>query len=451
MPSEAPVHRVIPSPSDRFALATIVALFLCRAVAAALLVPPWQGPDEPSHFAWIKLLAAGEAGVPAARQQVERDLLASMAANRWWEHYQDVTPSPVPESFAEVPEHLNVGNLGRPSYYWFGAFVLRAMQPTSLDGQYWLLRIVSVAAAVLTLLCGWAGLRQLFDRTTSVGTLALAALHPQFLLTSISVNPDVLINLCGAAVWWRAACLYAGAHSRIVSIVVILGAATIAAMAKRNGMPLLVIAAVVLGWWFLRGVRHRRTLMTPAVWAGGAAAAGVALVVAWSWLADAARQLWMFGFAGLLVTQSWTDLTPRALALMIATGIDTSWLVAGWLRFPAPEPWLWSARVLTLAGFAGSLHLLWRSPGTRESLAPPWVFVGIAAGALLAAAFAGGSIPQGRYFFVSFIPAMALIWIGVQHCLPRTLQPSGAVLLVGAGALLDIIGFATVLIPAYLN
>jgi hypothetical protein len=434
--------------SDAFLLAAIVALFLCRAVAASAIVPAWQGPDEPSHFAWIKLLASPRGPTAEARQDVERQVLASMAQHRWWKLYQESTPSPVPHAFTDVPSHLSTGTLRRPAYYWLAAGALRVLRPPTIDAEYLWLRILSIALTVATLVCGWAGTRLLFDRRTTVGVMSLAALHPQFLLTSISVNPDVLINLCGAAVWWRAACLHSGTGSRVVSVVMIAAAAVAAALAKRNGMPLRVVAAVVLGVMTI-GVAPRRTHLSRNVALAAVAVTAAAVFAARHWIADAGSGLVTFTFGGLVVTQSLADVGAVEMLRFLASGIDTSWLVAGWLRFPAPEPWLWIARALTCVGLIAAAHLFLTAPTLRPRLGLAWLFVAITAMALLPAAFVGGSIPQGRYFFVAFVPAMVLLWIGLQHCVPERRRPTGALAIVAVAAVLDVTGFATVLIPAY--
>ena len=76
----------------------------------------------------------------------------------------------------------------------------------------------------------------------AAGALAIGALHPQFLLASISVNADVLVNFWGAFVWWQAARVMTG-HRRAVSIILMLVGAVAAIFTKRIGMILLGVAA----------------------------------------------------------------------------------------------------------------------------------------------------------------------------------------------------------------
>ena len=72
-------------------------------VAAALLflnvvVPPFQSPDEPHHFAAAVLYARGEAG----RDAVESGVIGMMDRANWWRLVGIGRPSPLPGRIAEI-------------------------------------------------------------------------------------------------------------------------------------------------------------------------------------------------------------------------------------------------------------------------------------------------------------------------------------------------------------
>src|SRR6185503_11917737 len=77
-------------------LAALLAVFLCRAALASAIVPPWQGPDEPTHFT----LTYGLTVPTAMHQRMEAGVLQSMVRHGWWDLYEDPPPDPLPSSLS---------------------------------------------------------------------------------------------------------------------------------------------------------------------------------------------------------------------------------------------------------------------------------------------------------------------------------------------------------------
>ena len=437
------------SASRRHALAAsacLLALFLTRAAAASLIVPYWQGPDEPAHFIWAELLAEGDAA-GAGRPDLERSVLQSMAQHHWWQLYGEPVPAPLPTRIAEVPAHLAIGSLLHPAYYWAGAAVLRVVPTSGVDADYAVLRWFSIVLSAIALICGWLGTRLLFGDLTALAIAGVAALHPQYLLTAISVNPDVLIILAGALAWWQVGRLYGvPGVSRVATLVLIAAAGVVAAMAKRNGLPLVVVAVAIIGVEMVRGRRPA----TVAVIGGAAAMAALALYVSWDrveTLAGRHLTFWSYAFIPRR-TLRWED--TRELLRFATSAIDSAWLSPGWLRIPVPEAWLWVVRALTIAGFIGSLVAVVRDRAVRRWLLLAWVVFLIQVGPILLLSFTSRASPQGRYLFAAFFPAVVLLWFGLRAWLPVRARPVHALALLLVAAALDISSFATVLIPAYI-
>lgn len=430
----------------RAALAAAMGLFVARAIVANAVIPPWQGPDEPAHFALVRQLTRAGQDVAGTEQAV----LASMARHGWWHYYQQSTPDPIPESFSEVPEHLTSGTLDQPAYYVLGAAILKAADVSDLERQYRVLRWLSVGLSIAALLCGWAGTRALFGEWAAIGALSIAALHPQFLLTAISVNPDALITFCGAFMWWQAArALGKTGWRRAGPVALIIAAAIIAVLSKRNGIPLAVIAVVLLGF----ALFERRKAHVIAASIGIAALMAAFVPLGYLAMGDFAgfRRLTTFWVAGLTIRRELPELSVEHVREYLLTAIDMSWLFGGWLRFPAPQPWLWVARVLTIGTFTAGLVLLVKTGRHNRALVLSFLFVAIHAGSLLWIAFWGRSAPQGRYFFAVLFPAVAILWAAVLHWIPPPRRGAVGVALVGIVACLDAAGFLLVLIPAYVG
>ena len=432
---------------ERAVLAVLLTLFLCRATLASVIVPPWQGPDEPDHFLLAHAQYLGQS-LADARPALEREVVASMAKYRWWEPYGKPTPVPLPTAFSGIPD-LGRGTYSQPVYYGLGAAVLRVTRPSSVEDAYWDLRRMSTVLGMLTLVFGWCGTRLLFGPVVAAGATAIAALNPQFLLFSMTVNPDALAAVLGAFIWWQLARAVRG-HRPGLSLVFIIVAVATLPITKRSAVPMGAVALVIVGLLMagvstLRLTRRAVVAVLATVALAGAAAAVVALTLE--------------GAALEFVTR-WTDLleirrpigmtmVPEALAY-VRESIDGVWLIAGWLRFEAPGPWVWVARSLTIAGFAGALLLLFRRRMFQLPLSIGAAFVIAQAVGVLAWGFLAMATPQGRYQFPVMAPATALLWLGLTYAAPARFQPYAAPALVAVLAIMDVTAFTTVLMPAYL-
>jgi len=429
--------------------ATTAALvvFVCRVLIASAVVPPWQGPDEPTHFALATLVAQGTF-TQQATADIERATLQSMSRHGWWRFYQEPTPDPLPYAFSQVPEHLASGTLDQPAYYILAAAVLRTVGDSDIDRQYFALRLLSITLALLTLLFGWLGTRAFFGSRTATGALALVSLHPQFLLSAISVNPDVLIDLCGAFVWWQTSRL-AGLQprGRVMAIVLAGSASLVAAFSKRNGLPLALVWLVATT--LVLRTTDRRLRLRIAVAAIVVALGCVAAAYVIGGYSESFGRLWTYWGSAVVARRSLADLTPSTLLFFVKAAIDTAWLYAGWLRFPPPAMWAWVARTLTIVGLGGAAWLALRRKSNDVAFLLAWTFVAVYACTLLGIAFISAAAPQGRYVFAVMFPFAALLWRGLLYSFRPVLKAYAPVAIVGIVAALDTCGFVFVLLPAY--
>ena len=384
----------------------------------------------------------------AAELRIQGEVLKSMAHYRWWEPYGGRAPKPLLTSFRQV-KRLGVGVYSQPLYYGLGAAILRVAQPVSLEVAYWRLRILSLALGIATLVLAWAGTQLLFGSTIATGATTIAALHPQFLLAAISVNSDALLTCLGAVMWWLVARLVKG-YRPALSVALILAVAVGALMTKRSAIPLAAVAsAIAIG-----------LLLTPGLWRISVRTVarllsllvvGAALVVGvWTMFEGPFRELGIFWRTAVNIRRPLDGMLLSGAIEYAQLSIDYVWLVAGWLRFSAPEAWLWVARTLTVVGFAGAAVALIRSPGLRRPLAIAWLFVIVQVAVVVGWGFFTLSSPQGRYLFPVIAPATALLWLGLTQATPERFRPYAAPVLIAILAVLDVTGFTSVLIPAYL-
>lgn len=434
----------------RTALAGVSLVFLFRLLLAMAVVPPWQNPDEPQHFAFVRLLSRQATLDLSSRRdvEIEREILQSMAQHGWWTHYGEPTPDPVPTTFSAVPAHINVVLVFPPVYYVLAAYWLKALGVVPLLDQYYALRWLGILLAVPTLWCFWAGARLLFGERVAIGTAMLVALHPQFALVSIAVNADVLVNLCGAVVWWQAARLVTG-RTPVVSVLSMIAVTAIAVFTKRSSAPLVGITGVMCAY----GVGHLARRQTRAAMklavatvVGIVAVAGAAYLVP----AEVAR---VAGYWRHLLTFSAAGraLNVEFFGRFAAGFFDSAWLMAGWLRYPAPSPWLLTVRILVLVAVVGLIVPRWRQAEARlkPGVLLAATFVVIYLGGIGAGYYLNAFGAQGRFLFPIIGPWMSLLWIGVCGWWPHRFWPLAGVALLGLMLLLDVIAWTTVLIPTY--
>ena len=432
-----PVHR-----TEGVVLAALLALFICRAVVANAIVPPWQGPDEPAHFA----LAYNLLTTTSMEDQVRVEVLQSMVHHRWWALYDD----PPPERLGDAANTMGWGTLSQPLYYSIAGGVLKVSRPSSLEAAYYHLLILGVILAVLTLAAGWAGTRLLFGPEVAAGAAAIGALHPQFLLASITVNADVLVNLWGATVWWQGARALSGQRRDLSLILMFIGAAA-AVFTKRIGAVLFFIAIPVAVATLLAG-RTGRVTWQDALRMSVVPIVGLAIVMSVRGLfPEETGRLGQY-WRNVYGPESTLGDALRADGLRFGRmTTDYFWLIGGWLRFQPPTPWLWAARILTAVGITGAVIELVRPRNGRAPLSMAWWFVITQVTAMLATVlWLDPSAPQARYVFPVFVPITVVLYVGLRRLVPRRFEPQSLAALVAVLMVLDVTGFATVHLAAYL-
>lgn len=199
-------------------------LGLAHAGAYALLVPPWQAPDEPGHWEYACLM--GRLGrVPQAEErspELQAEIIASLARHQFWPRVREVQPEPLPTSFAADPFLARSGRqVGDepPLYYLVPALICRV--PLAIETRLRLTRLYGALLFGLTaavVLWGWEAEREEQGSvTTRIGRpnsrsttdfwplplwqALVVALLPMPAFIAGSVNNDGLAILTASAVF----------------------------------------------------------------------------------------------------------------------------------------------------------------------------------------------------------------------------------------------------------
>jgi len=481
-PAVARRLRAIPAPLALVLVAAVVA-----ACGWALLLPPFQGPDEAEHFAYVQHLAetgkapssteyAG-AGSHSSEQTAAMDglglrmLMAVPDARPFWNPVdlgawrafeRDATHRQRADG-----EGLNPIAKNPPLYYAYEALAYRASPDRSLFGRLFATRLANVLLFLAAVVCAWLAAAELTARTWArTLTAAIVALQPQLTATAGIVNADTLL----VAVWSAFTALAVRTLVRGPTLRRVLGMSVLAAasaLVHGRGLALLPALAVVvaLACW-----RHRPPLRPALGWSGAGALVLVAGLGAFRLFAatqggtggslygnqtDYIHQ-GGFGVWGLL-SQVWQFFLPKLPGMPTALApeygfrqmyVETFFGAFGSLevRFPTRVYDLLEAGVLlALAGTVAALVV------RRRELRGRWhVVVGLAAicGALIALlqlvsylALLGGPDPLivGRYALPLIVPfALAVAFVATS--LPRRWGPLLGGLVIAFGIVLQLSG-----------
>jgi 4-amino-4-deoxy-L-arabinose transferase-like glycosyltransferase len=460
--------RVIPRPLPPLLLAVLV-----LACAWALLVPPWQAPDETAHFAYAQLLAErfdlpAESGNGLSTElqlawtssnapQVAQVLATKPewspdAFERWKAADRRLDDSARKDGTGSNPASTNP-----PLYYLYTAPAYLAASGGDIFDRLYLMRLWTALLLLVTCVGTWLLAGELFarDRRLQVCSAAVVGLQPMESFISSAVSPDgLLFALWSIALWLGVRVLKRGLT--LVDGVALFGVVGLAVLVKGTSYALVppVLLAVAVGAWRKRGEGSRRV-------AGLAAAAVLAFAVpaaGWFTVAHAldrpavnqvgtseqdatldprsfASYLWQFYFPRLPSQTSFGVIDDmRVYSIWVQTG----WAAFGWLevRFPG---WVYGLLALVSAFvlIGGALIVVRRWGSIDRAVA---AFFALALFCLVAGLHwveyktvieSGLPFMQGRYLF-PLLPLFGVAVAGLVEQIPRRAQGIGLGVVLGA-------------------
>ena len=281
--------RLVPAPLA--ALLAVVALF---GVTWALVNPPWQGPDEDVHFAYVQTLGEqhrlpGGPGRSLSSAQVDamsainndpivffpfaKPEWAQRGNDRWKERTGNL---PLDDAGGD-----NTASGYPPAYYLSVTPAYMLAGPTDVVTSLYAVRLLSVVWLLVTTIAAWLLIGELFGRRRELQLVGAAAvgLWPMLDFLSASVNPDSMLYATWGLTLWLG--------TRIIRRGLSVGQAAgfgacvgLALLVKAPSIALLPAAAFVLLLGTTRLLRRRelrRTLLT------GLAAIGMVVLLVGTW------------------------------------------------------------------------------------------------------------------------------------------------------------------------
>jgi len=469
----------------------LLAIVVAVGLAWALVVPPWQSPDEVAHFAYVQSMAESLM-LPGlkGRPQISSDQAIAdnaVGASRGAFYPQAAPPDWSPSDYAVYLARGRAG-LARtdgsgpnpagsnpPLYYLYAAIAYRIDEGATAFGRLYAVRIWGVLLLALTALGAWllAGETLGPRRLPQLACAAVASLMPMETFISTSVNPDaMMVTLWTFAFWLGARVINRRSQGRDAVALCAVTAAAVLTKATSYALIPPILLALLLGW--CRRPAQERSAAIREI-----AVCGLALVVpvlGWIELASALGRSAVNTIPSgphpqrfnvrQFVSYVWQFYLPRLPFLRQireTSGLPVYdvWMLQGfgdfgWLDVTLPD-WLYklmaAASTVFIVPAAALLTLIrgWR----RLALI---AFLGLALLALLAGLHLTdyrsliaqqGPILQGRYL----LPAIALLGLAaglIVSRLPARGRAAAAGAVLAGLLLLQVISLATVLHAYYL-
>ena len=282
-------------------------MFLLAAVALvgtawALLVPPFQAPDENSHFAYTQTLAetfelpgdpkrpnysSTEQRIAMDRSNAEQAAATKETKPEWseaaYERWRDLQ-SRLTDAQRKDGGGPNPARSNPPLYYLYLSPVYLAASGGDIFDRLYLMRLWSVVLLLVTTAGAWLLAGELFsrDRILQIVVAGVAGLQPMVVFITSTVNPDALLySVWSIALWLGVRILKRGIDARQAAA--LFAVVALGVTVKATAYALVPAAFFVLAVALLR--RRRAGGRVAAV----VCAALLALVIpTGAWLATAA-------------------------------------------------------------------------------------------------------------------------------------------------------------------
>jgi hypothetical protein len=164
----------------------IILLIAVKTILFTVLLPPWQGPDEPFHFKMGYVVADPSSDV----QKLDSELVESFQRYRFHE-LSDYTQ--------KNDKILELSSSKLPGYYKILAFLFKPFSGFTLTGKMFLGRFFSAVGYLIIIFLVYRISRRVIagdeGRWLSVAAVSFVGFQPQYSFFSITLNSDNLIIL----------------------------------------------------------------------------------------------------------------------------------------------------------------------------------------------------------------------------------------------------------------
>ena len=441
----------------RWLLGLILAAHVLLAVGYSLGTPPWEAPDEPSHYLYAEHMAA-HGSLPTEAQPQKGNYWENGYVTSLYEWYQPplyyalaapliafadwVRPGTIPQAFPPVDPAFPVQARN---------LFIAVREPASAPPGLRLARFFSVVLGFCTLLVVHraAMLLSRGDRAVALTATGLLAFIPQYTFLSGYVTNDNLAVLLSALSLLTFLHLLRTPDRRQTRVLVFAGA--LLALALSTKLSLLFLLPLGLICLLLRFTYHRSARRWLSESAVLAAIAVVPLLLGLLFLPGLREQV-VYAYEYLQVKPEFISLDY--LADLWPQTYTSFWGTFGWMNVSTPRWIADSLTVFSAVGLIGAASLftgrLWQRQHGSSCWRPLlllWVTCGLVAIGFIRFNLAVRQ-PQGRLLFTALPALVILVTMGYRRLSGRLFPLVGTamVLLSFAANLLCLFGS---LLPAY--
>lgn len=422
----------------------IVILYLILGALYATATPPWQAPDEPAHYNYVKYIAEHGQLPELQSGDYPQEYLEEIKAARF---PPDLSVDPIRYEFHQPP-----------LYYLVSSLIYRVNLALFDFPMLLVLRGFTLLLGAAALLTGYNVVRAVYPKEPllALGAVAFAATLPMHLTMTATVNNDVLTGLLLAYIAWKVFAMQPEDWTprRSFGLGALLG---LAFLTKLQSYAALGIVLFALAWDTWQARRKPSYLTWQRAVGRAGILLGTALVVASPWLLN---NIALYGpmdplgmarhdavVTGQLTTGQYiADHGALALAkAFLQTTFQSFWGQFGWMGVVLPQRIYLALAVLTglvaLGVFVYAVRVLRGDeplrPVTRRGLALLLVWA-----SLSVMGYLWWNTKylqhQARYLFPALIPWGVAFTLGFRETLRRAFWPALALLGLGALATLGV-------------
>jgi hypothetical protein len=447
-------------------LGVLLALAIMHGILYAVLIPPWQAPDEIAHFEYSRLLVdywrplAPEDASP----DLEREIIDSLYRFQAWAWIGQVAPKDRPTQWWQMPFFALSRTVGARFSMAYIPYALAVWPVVNADivTQLYAMRAVSVLFGVGVVLLAFLTAQLIEPKSTglAVGAALFLIFMPQHAFILATVNDGNLAELlASAAIYLLVKMLRFGITWS--NAVACLGCVFASAFTKTTSYFLIPLTLVV-GLALLRQKsvfsRHRH-----GEWKSAAILAllgAVFIFAVWDSAQAASIQRWLGSNLSNWGNLSYYlgNLTARGdLHFFSAVWnlFKSFWLTFGWMSLPlrneAGYYLLLGLSILSLIGLVVRFFLRPR----RSDSHPLYATIGLAAllpiaiSMLLFVIFPENYPYQGRYVFGGIIAQALILTAGWLGLVPRHREHWAVWVMVSTLLLLDFVSIGLTIVAFY--
>lgn len=440
---------------------------LLRGALYTFVVPPWQHPDEPTHFEHVLdiAMAGGIVPIDYVSLPLRKQISSSMLAHNFWKGMTQ--PGLDDQSLSAVGwSPIGIYALTQPKlYYVLAAVWVRPWLGLPVDFQLYILRLLSVLLNLVVVAVSFYTARLLFSDKDYIvlAVTGFVVFLPGYTDDMSAVNNDVLANVLAALFLGLVALIYR--DRRNWRALILLGLLLAGAMLTKTTALTLVVALPALFLFYPAWSFKRKLAVLLSV---------VVLVGLMTWYVIQFDQPLFQSLVAKLgqylrvdMFASWQAfLNPANLRLYYATALTvfkSFWAAFGWRHVTISSVFYWTLGAITLIA-AGGLFVWTTLQFVRKNRTglSNWrvnYLIASACVVILAwlAAIVRGQMVQGngiylshgRYAYVALIPFAILFVLGLGQWLPATWDRKACAAMVVLMAVFDALCFWGYLVPYY--